>query len=238
METAYILPGSFKPPHKGHLSLLLKIIKKSKKEHIGKIVILISKKVRPLDNRFSYLEQKSKEELQNALGDYYQGEEYKKILSLKKNDLIKFIKELLLHDKLLNVNAEQSLKIWKIYIKNLGINIPKIEVRISNQNNIMLETDKIILELFREKYKKIILLKSAKNASNSRFDFLERKYSRYIETRLFPDIKNIEATGMRYALLNNDYNLFLKYLPKDLSKNICEKIYKILLTKAVRMSFK
>lgn len=237
MLTAYIIPGSFKPPHKGHLSLLEKIIKKSveKKENIGKIVILISRKVRPFDNRFSYLEQKTKEELQNALKDYYPESDYESFMNLKKPQLLLYIKELMASGFLKSVSPDQSLKIWKIYIKylneiySLATKKPKIEVRISTQNNIMLETDKIILELFKEKYKRIVLLKSAKNASNSRFDFIEKKYKRYIETKLFPDIKNIEATGMRAALLNKNREFFIKYLPKDLDKKTSERIYKLLL---------
>ena len=234
MQTAYILPGSFKPPHKGHLSLLQKNIKKTKKENIGKIVILISRKSRPLDNRFSYLEQKTKEELQNSLKDYFPEHKYDKINSLKKPQLILYIKELMASGFLKSIDAVQSLKIWKIYIKflknqDVGKQMPKIEVRISNQNNIMLETDKIILELFKEKFKRIVLLKSAKNESNSRFVFLERKYTKYIETKLFPDIKNIEATGMRSALLHDDKKKFIKYLPKGLDRQINDKIYKILI---------
>tara|TARA_A100001015_G_scaffold285710_1_gene353567 strand:- start:2462 stop:3034 length:573 start_codon:yes stop_codon:yes gene_type:complete len=46
----YIFPGSFKPPHKGHIKILINIIKKQKNKDF-KIIIIISKKGRKLNNK-------------------------------------------------------------------------------------------------------------------------------------------------------------------------------------------
>ena len=46
----YIFPGSFKPPHKGHVKVLIEIIKKQKDNNY-KIIIIISKKSRKLQNK-------------------------------------------------------------------------------------------------------------------------------------------------------------------------------------------
>ena len=59
MNEIIIIPGSFKPPHIGHLSLIEKLINK---KTISKIIIVISNKSRPLDSIFQYPSQKSKEQ--------------------------------------------------------------------------------------------------------------------------------------------------------------------------------
>ena len=231
-----IIPGSYKPPHKGHLSLIEKLIKKNNNT---KIIIIISKKPRSLDKNFLYVEKKSKLELQDALIKYFplQNEE---ILSLTKRDIIVKINKLIYDGILKSVNEDQSYKIWNIYLKYLQekysdkkyfkINFPKIIFRKCESNNIISETNKVILELFRkDNAKNIILMKSAKDASNSRFKLLEERYSKYIKTQLFPNIKDIDATGMRTSILNNDKTKFIKYLPEDLEEKKINKIWKILL---------
>jgi cytidyltransferase-like protein len=237
MSNITIIPGSYKPPHKGHLSLIEKIIKKNNNI---KIIIIISKKPRSLNEKFLYMEKKSKIDLQNELIKYFPLEK-EGILSLTKKDIIVKINKLINERLLKSVNDNQSYKIWNIYLKYLQkkysekkyfkINIPKIIFKKCENNNIILETNKVILELFRNekniKEKNIILMKSAKNASNSRFKLLEERYSKYIKTQLFPNIKDIDATGMRTCILNNDKTKFIKYLPKDLEEKEINKIWKI-----------
>ena len=225
-----IIPGSYKPPHKGHLSLIEKIIKKNNN---SKIIIIISKKPRSLDKNFLYMEKKSKIELQNALIKYFPLKK-EEILLLNKKDIIVKINELIKNKLLKSVDDNQSYKIWKIYLKYLQkkyskINFPKIILRKCENNNIILETNKVILELFHnEKAKNIILMKSAKNENNSRFKLFEQRYSKYIKTQLFPNIKDIDATGMRTCILNNDKKKFIKYLPKNLEEKDINNIWKIL----------
>jgi cytidyltransferase-like protein len=221
-----IIPGSFKPPHKGHLSLLEKLIKRKKN---SKIIIIISKKARPIDKRFLYMENQKKEVLVNALKDYSYHKE-----NLTKKEIIQFIKKLIEKNIIKTISPEQSLIIWKIYLRYLRkkydkkIIFPIIEFRITPTNNILAETNKAIRDSFKEHFDEIILMKSMKNANNGRFNFLEKRYGKYIKTILFPDIKNIDATGMRDALMLNNIPNFIKYLPKDLNKNTKLKIYNLL----------
>lgn len=224
-----IIPGSFKPPHKGHLSLLENLIKRKKN---SKIIIIISKKARPIDKRFLYMESQKKEVLVNALKDYSYYKE-----NLTKKEIITFIKKLIDKNIIKTITADESLLIWKIYLRYLkkiykskdqNNKFPKIEFRITPTNNILAETNKAIRDSFKEHFNEIILMKSMKNANNGRFNFLEKRYGKYIKTILFPDIKNIDATGMRDALIRNNIVTFIKYLPQDLSKNIKLKIYNLL----------
>lgn len=229
-----IIPGSFKPPHKGHLSLIENIIKnnlKKKNKNNLKIIILISRKQRSLDKNFIYMEQKSKIELQESLIKYYPLEK-ENIKLLNKKNIIEKINKLINNNYLPSIGDEQSYIIWKIYLKFLkkkySNNFPKIIIKKCNTNNIISETNKIILELFRtEKSKNIILMKSAKNRNNKRFDYFLIKYKKYVKSQLFKNIKNIDATGMRTSILNNDKNKFINYLPKDLNQSDKNKIWNI-----------
>jgi cytidyltransferase-like protein len=236
MSNITIIPGSYKPPHKGHLSLIERLIKKNKNK---KIIIIISKKSRSLDKNFLYMEEKPKIELQNALIKYFPLEK-ELILSLTKKDIITKINNYIKNRTLKSINDEQSYKIWNIYIKYLKkkysenkyskIFFPEVIFRRCNDNNIIAETNRVVLELFRNKNKRgdIILMKSAKDEGNTRFKILEDRYSKYVKTELFPNIKDIDATGMRTSILNNDKNKFIKYLPKDLEKKDINKIWKLI----------
>jgi cytidyltransferase-like protein len=228
MNNIIIIPGSYKPPHKGHLSLIEKLIKKYTN---SKIIIIISRKPRTLDKRFQYMEQKSKLELQHALIDYFPNEK-DDILKLSKINIIKKINKLIENNQIKSINSEQSLKIWNIYLKYLKEkykNIPKIIFKISETNNIIQNTTRTMLQSFREtpKPNKIILMKSEKNKENKRFNFIEKLYKKYIKILLFPNIKDIDSTGMRESILNNDKNKFILYLPNDLKNSSKNNIWKI-----------
>ena len=226
MNNITIIPGSYKPPHKGHLSLIEKLIKKNNNK---KIIIIISKKSRPLDEIFK-MENKSKEQLQEALIKYFPKEK-DEILLLNKGNLEKKIKTLIETNKLRSVNYIQSLKVWNIYLKYLKhkyTKLPIIQLKVSETNNIIQETTKTMLKCFREdKPKKIILMKSEKNKDNKRFDFLTSRFGKYIDTVLFPNIKDIDATNMRKDILNNNKKDFMKYLPKDLDEKDKLKIWNV-----------
>ena len=239
MSSVSIIPGSFKPPHKGHLSLIEKIIKK---DNDTDIIIIISQKARPLDSRFLYMEKTSKIELENALKEYIVKNNLK-ISNLKdglshinftKAELIKLINKLMSTNVIKTINAKQSLEIWNIYLEYLKKKyqiLPKIEIRISSNPNPILGVNRSIINSFREKYKKILLLKSKKNSHNTRFDFLEKKYGKYVKTKLFPNIKNIDATGMRKSILEKNKIDFFKYLPADMLQKYKNKIWKIVMSK-------
>ena len=181
-----IIPGSYKPPHKGHLSLIEKLIKNKKN---SKIIIIISKKSRPLDSRFLYPIEHTKEELQQSLIEYFPNNK-NEISLMTKGVIIKKINDMVSKNILRSITAEQSLKIWKIYLEYLQNKypnpFPEIIFKISETNNIIVETNRVILEIFRDyryeentKPKKIILMKSMKNKENSRFDSLEKRYKNF-----------------------------------------------------------
>jgi cytidyltransferase-like protein len=227
-----ILPGSFKPPHKGHLSLIENIIKKYNN---SKIYIIISSKSRALNSRFQYYENMSKEDLQNSLIEYFPKQK-KNIMNLSKNILLKKIREYIEKKKIDVVDAYVSLKIWNIYIKylkkklkkqNKKFKFPQIIFIISKTNNVIVETTKVMFEALREKPKKIFLMKSLKNKNNKRFDFILKRFNKYINEVLFPNIKDIDAKDMRKAILKNNYKNFIEYLPEYLSNTEKKKIWKI-----------
>ena len=70
-------------------------------------------------------------------------------------------------------------------------------------------------------------MKSAKDKENKRFNFIEKRFGKYIRVQLFPNIKDIDATDMREAILNGDYKKFETYLPSDLKETDKKKIWKI-----------
>ena len=231
MKNIIIIPGKYKPPHKGHLSLVEKLIIK---KNTSKIIIIISNKPIPLDNNFNYMNQKRAELLKKSLISYYPKKETL-INTMTKIELIKLINKYILNKKLPSISPEESLLIWNIYIKYLQRKYDmrsmidlNIEVIISKNNNIVIETHKQVIEAFKEKPDSIILMKSAKNENNTRFKFLENVFGKYVKTTLFPNIKDIDSTKMRFCLLNNDKLGFMKFLPIDLENIYKNKIWKIL----------
>ncbi len=227
MSNIFIIPGSYKPPHKGDLSLIERLIKK---KIASKIIIIISRKMRPLDKRFSPYLEISTDKLRNALIEYFPSKE-SLINKMPKSELKKYVNSLLDSNKLKSITYKESLKIWDIYLKYLkdkykNIELPKIIFHVAPTNNIIQETTKVMLKSFQE-HKKIILMKSAKDKENKRFNFIEKRFGKYIRVQLFPNIKDIDATDMREAILNGDYKKFETYLPSDLKEIDKKKIWKI-----------
>ena len=230
MKNIIIIPGKYKPPHKGHLSLIEKLINK---KSTSKIIVIISNKPISLDNNFTYMDQKPVELLKKSLIKYYPKKEVF-INNMTKMELIKLINKYIVNKKLPSISPEESLLIWNIYIKYLqrkyyirSMN-QNIQFVISKNNNVVIETHKQIIQAFKEKPDSIILMKSAKNEYNTRFNFLERVFGKYVKTMLFPNIKDIDSTKMRACLLNNDKTGFMKFLPTDLETIYKNKIWKIL----------
>jgi phosphopantetheine adenylyltransferase len=223
-----IIPGSYKPPNKDHLRLIENIIKNN--NNIVKIIIIISKKPRTLDKRLQFYEYKSKDELQKVLIETFPNNN---ILELKKDQLINKIDNYIDIHKLQTINANQSLKVWNIYIKYLknkyNNNIPKIIVKIAENNNVIKDTAKIMLQLLREnRPTKIILMKCEKNRDNKRFNFLLKgSLAKYIDISIFPNIKDLDSRDMREAILNKDIIIFNKYLPRDLDDKDRKRIWNI-----------
>ena len=235
-----IIPGSYKPPHKGHLSLIENLIKQNSKfSNKPKIVIIISKKPRTLDKRLQFYEKKSKDDLQKILIEIFPKD--KNILEMTKEELLNKIEYSIIKNKIPTINAKQSFKVWNIYIEYLKDKykkliekkqFPDIIIKISDTNNIIQDTSRLVLKLLREnRPEKIILMKSEKNKNNKRFNFLLKgSLAKYLDVLIFPNIKDIDARNMRDAILNNDLHKFNEYLPKELSEIDKKKIWKIVHT--------
>ena len=230
MKNIIIIPGKYKPPHKGHLSLIEKLINK---KSTSKIIVIISNKPISLDNNFTYMDQKPVELLKKSLIKYYPKKEVL-INNMTKVELIKLINKYIVNKRLPSISPEESLLIWNIYIKYLQRKYDirsidqNIQFVISKNNNVVIETHKQVIKAFKEKPNMVILMKSAKNEYNTRFNFLEKVFGKYVKTMLFPNIKDIDSTKMRSYLLNNDKNGFMKFLPSDLEVMYKNKIWKIL----------
>ena len=166
MNKYALFPGSFKPPHKGHLNLIKDILKK-----VDKVIIFISSKPR----------------LAN------------------KKEITKTI----------------SKKIWKIYLKDIN----NVEVKYSK------EPSPIIAAYKYAKNNTLFLLKINKNSNNKRFNFfynLKISNNIVIKEYLFNDDVNISSTKMRKSISNYDYNKFLSFIPKNISKENKLKIWNLL----------
>jgi len=164
MKIAFF-PGSFKPPHIGHFTLVKKIL-----PQIDLLYLLISSKPRD------------------------------------------------------GITAEQSKKIWDIYLSKNDLN--KIKILITPKSPIF----EVFSILRRDKLTPkdtIYLIKSSKNKNNKRFDMFKKLKLNIIEKNL-PPFKTISSTNMRQAILNKDFITFQKFLPTHLSKNAKINIYNLL----------
>lgn len=179
----YIFPGSFKPPHKGHIKLLINIIKREKKVKNDnfKIIIIISNKERKLNK------------------------------NSKKS-----------------INANQSLKIFKIYVNELNkrfkLKKNNIKVLISEKKSPILDLYKFIRNV-KNNEDKIYLIKSTKNINN-RFKI----FSRIKKVYIYPikHVKDLHSTNFRKYIFNKNYKKVNNYLLDKISNNNIKKIYKIL----------
>ena len=160
-------PGSFKPPHVGHYTIVKELLPK-----VDRLYIFISKKSRD------------------------------------------------------GITAEESLKIWKIYLsKN---DMKKIIIHITDISPII-EIYKSLLNnsLGLTVNDKIYLIKSHKDVANKRFD-LFKKLKLNITEWTVPTFKTISSTNMRQSIIEKNYKKFHKFIPLHLSENKIKDIWNIL----------
>ena len=160
-----IFPGSFKPPHIGHFSLVKEIL-----PQINRLYLIISGKPRE------------------------------------------------------GITAEQSKKIWNIYLSKNDLKKIKIIITVKSP---ILEVFNILREEKLTPKDTIYLIKSSKNVNNKRFEMFKRLKLNIIEKTL-PKFKTISSTNMRKAILQNDFPTFQKFLPTHLSKTTKRNIYNLL----------
>lgn len=167
--TTLIFPGSFKPPHVGHFSLIKQLYKNPT---INKYYIIISPKPRE------------------------------------------------------NITAEQSKKIWDIYLKLLKPNPnKKIYLIIAPKSSPITIAYSIVSKM--KKHQKVLLIKSSKNSKNTRFESF-KKLPVHLKVLELPPFKKLNATDMRKTIQNHNKKEFIKFLPYELNNNQKNKIWKIL----------
>ncbi len=225
-----IFPGSFKPPHLGHYQILEKMLNEKKK--YDKIYIIISYRPRPLDQNLYEISNLPKESIYQVLKIYNKN---LKVLNTKK-EYIDHYKELLKTGKIPYIRADQSHDIWKLYIDNLnkkyGDKIKDTEVilKISYAPSPILNVSKIVESIKKKNTNdNIHLIKSIKNKMNSRFDFIKVKYPDVKVNVIKSNEPSIHSKLFRQSILNQNKKLiFNTFLPKDLTNQTKNKIWKIL----------
>ncbi len=196
-----IFPGSFKPPHKGHFQLIQDAIKKDK---LQKVVIIISKYPRYLDDKIQNAKDYSKEELNKHFGKSFS----------TKSELLTYIQSIKLKSP--SIDPIISKKIWEYYLSKIKVSY---EIKIGFFFSPMINSNVYLKkELKKKEENKYFLYKSSKDEQNSRFDFIQQKYKKNIVIQIKKCKYNISARDFRNdILLHKDIS---KYLPKldDLQK--------------------
>lgn len=215
MNKIAIFPGSFKPPHIGHLSVVKKLLDNPKIEHI---YIVISSKYRTIDNNLNNLNKKKIKELKENCSKYIKNIEKK-----NKQDIIDELKELIEKKKIGVITQDESYKIWKLYISTLSkkkqekITIIKSLAKSPVQNGRIISLGKTIAK----EGKKILFIKSEKNKIDKRFSFYEFTIGKNnIEYLILPHFKKLNSTNMRDCIYENDKKCLQKFIPKKVVQNV------------------
>jgi hypothetical protein len=125
--------------------------------------------------------------------------------------------------KTIEINADQSLKLWQLYIKANGIG-NKMSVMISDKNSPVASVYDYLETLDNEET--VFLGKGEKDQTDTRFDraqaFADKRdlglSVEMINTPMFGG--GISGTQMREIIANNDFKSFAKYIPL---KNLKDK---------------
>lgn len=229
-----IFPGSFKPPHIGHYYMLENLI--LQKKPYQKILILISSKPRPLSPDLYKIEDLPISNIKQLLYTY-DPSIFSKTLKTKKEWIDEY-KKCILKNKIPVITAQQSLQIWKIYqsilekkyhslIKKNNIHI---HIEISMAPSPLLSCYQFVTSYIKKNIpqKDITLVKSKKNKTNHRFDYLFKKYPDLQLKIVSSKHPFIHSMLFRKAILNHDMKEIKKYIPSDIPKKEQNKIMRIL----------
>lgn len=181
--TCYVyFPGSFKPPHAGHFSVLDRFIKMKK---VHKIYIIVSKKERGW------------------------------------------------------IDQETSYKVWQIYLEKLFKENPELHKKLvvvkSPDASPLITARRYAQSLVgrgkdgKKKRNELILIKSAKDAGNSRFDLFKNLLREGLDVKEFiiKKFKNMNSTNMREVISAGNKKDFLHFLPDGLTAKQKEDVWKL-----------
>jgi len=209
-----LFPGSFKPPHSGHLKVVETIMKKYNPDIF---YLIISNKPRLIVSPYERkLSQFSTKELQNLQKGY-------NLLSDKKEVIEKAAADGVIPA----VNAEMTYEFWKIYIKTLPKKMQeKIKISIANQPSPILYAFVIVKNKVKPK-DELILLKAKKDEGNRRFEMFDGLGCK-VEEVLIPTFRDFNSWQLRKAIADKRWKDVKDFLPDKLDKEDVNKLMKIL----------
>jgi hypothetical protein len=231
-----ILPGSFKPPHMGHLHMIEELLRS--KSTFSKIYIFLSYHSRPLEpNLYGF-----KNLPVHDMFEFLKPFDKKLSKDLTKDEYIHKYQELVQNGKIPVINAKQAMAVWNIYLDYLSkkypkeINTTKIIVITSYAPSPVVSAYGLVNRLIKkgEKPSNIYLIKSKKNSANSRFDFLTKRHPQLHVKILSSPYPNVHSTLLRKSILDKNYKDFLQFVPSDLPPKSKKEIWKILTTRNIQ----
>lgn len=133
-----------------------------------------------------------------------------------------------------NINQETSYKVWEIYLENLFKKNPELKkklVVVKSPDYSPLITARRYAQSLAGKGKnnELILIKSAKDAGNGRFELFKDLVSQGLDVKEFiiKQFKNMNSTNMREMIENGNKKEFMMFLPKNLTTTQKEKVWKL-----------
>ncbi len=209
-----IFSGSFKPPHRGHLQMVLDAIQK---DRLTDVVIIISQKPRYLEEIVQYPEEFPKEAIAERFGLSLEGK------GATKAALIKAANELKRSGsgKFPSITAEDSAKIWAEYLRAAPKEVG-IDIRISHAFSPMINSDRYLQSAIRKDAdgkNQYFLYKSSKDEKNTRFDFITTgsvgKAKGRVHIKVAKLIYPLNARDFRRAILAK--KSISSFLPKGIT---------------------
>jgi len=212
-----VFPGSFKPPHAGHFSIVENLLKH---KDITEVIVLISQKPKPINNKL--INMTSVTEARKEARKYIRG-----VDKMSLPEISKKIKELRVEGKIPCITQNESYEIWKLYlsllskIKQKKVKLMKSRAKSPVQNGFVIKLGKDEAK----KGNKIVLVKSAKNGANHRFDFYNMTIGKKnIVTLEIPELGDLSSTNMRDLIKNHKYNELKDFIPKKTPFNKFKQI--------------
>lgn len=218
-----IFSGSFKPPHRGHLQMVLDAIRK---DHLTDVVVIISQKPRYLEEIVQYPEEFPKETIAERFGLSLEGKGATKVALIKAANEMKRSGT----GKFPSITAQDSARIWAEYLKVAPKEVV-IDIRISHTFSPMINSDRYLQSAIRKDAgdkNQYFLYKSSKDEKNTRFDFITPgKAKGRVHVKVAKLVYPLNARDFRKAILAK--KSISSFLPKGItSKKFYALIHKMI----------
>jgi len=196
-----LFPGSFKPPHKGHLKVVETIMKKYKPDIF---YLIISKKPRIIEAPF---EKKLHE---------FTPQELKYLSNKFKIDKVnkKVIEQAMETGVIPAISAKTTYEFWKTYLQTLPEKTrDKIKVSVAFLPSPVLTAFTIAKSKKLGENDELLLVKAEKDKNNKRFDIFDAIKVKKQEI-LIPTFRDFNSWQIRKAIYNDNWKKVEEYLPK------------------------